>query len=97
MSFSRDMFVYYAQFARIGGGVKAGLFLSYLFSCQGDPDGWIQKTQAQLEQETGLTRREQESARKQLVSHGLIEEERRGLPARIFFRPSIDAIIRPLP
>jgi len=31
MNFSRDMFVYYAQFARIGGGVKAGLF-SRIFS-----------------------------------------------------------------
>ena len=51
-----------------------------------DPEGWIYKTQKDWEEEIGLTRRNQETARKKLVETGLIEEQLRGLPARLHFR-----------
>ncbi|PRW43041.1 hypothetical protein CSC04_3741 [Enterobacter roggenkampii] len=47
---------------------------------------WFYKTQADLEEETGLTRYEQEGARKKLVSCGVLEEAKRGIPAKLYFR-----------
>ena len=57
---------YYAAFAQALGGVEAGVFASQFFYWHGkghDPDGWVYKTQAEIEEETGLTRRNQETAR----------------------------------
>jgi hypothetical protein len=42
-----------------------------------DPKGWIYKSRRELEVETGLTRRQQEKARKVLRGRGLMEEEPR--------------------
>ncbi|HID4550777.1 TPA: hypothetical protein ACXE7R_005135 [Enterobacter cloacae] len=47
---------------------------------------WFYKTQTDLEEETGLTRYEQEGARKKLVSCGVLEEAKRGIPAKLYFR-----------
>jgi hypothetical protein len=53
-----------------------------------EPHGreWFYKTQTDLEEETGLTRYEQEGARKKLVSCGVLEEAKRGIPAKLYFR-----------
>jgi len=59
----RRIVAYHPTFAAIGGGIKAGLFLAQLFYWHdrgSDPDGWIYKTQAEWEEETGLSRWEQE-------------------------------------
>lgn len=53
-----------------------------------DGEAWFYKTQADWEEETGLSRREQETARKKLIGLGVMNEKRTGVPARIFF--SID-------
>jgi hypothetical protein len=86
---------YHRIFARIGGGALAGLFLSQLWywSDKGrDADGWIYKTQAEWQDEIDMTRDEQETARKALRKRGLIEEVKRGLPAKLFYRIDQDAI-----
>jgi hypothetical protein len=65
---------YHPSFAAIAGGVTAGLFLAQLFYWHdkgSDPDGWIYKTQAEWEEETGLSRWEQETARRRLRERGL--------------------------
>ena len=64
-------------FARISGSVTAGLFLSQLlyWTPRGnDPDGWIYKTRAEWMEETFLTRRELDAARKFWAETGVIEE-----------------------
>lgn len=75
------------SFVRLGVGITGALLLSQIVYWQNRMDGqWFYKTQADLEEETGLTRYEQEGARKKLVSCGVLEEARRGIPAKLYFR-----------
>ncbi|MGH9759513.1 MAG: hypothetical protein ACREDR_26470 [Blastocatellia bacterium] len=88
---------YHPNLASIGGGVTAGLFLSLCWHWTNkttDKDGWLCKTQAEWAKETGLTRREQETARKRLRERGLIQEKRAGVPARLYFRLNLKVIAR---
>ena len=90
---------YHPMLARALGGVTTGVFLSQLLYWSGkghDPTGWIYKTQAEWEQETGLTRLEQETARKHLRDAGVLEEKREGLPARLFYRVDFSALTNKL-
>lgn len=76
-------------FVTITGSVTAAVMLSqavYWSTRTQDPDGWFWKTQADWEEETGLTRREQETARKTLRNLGLIEENLAGVPATLHFK-----------
>ena len=54
--------------------------------------GWFYKTQKEIRDETGLTREEQETARRRLISAGVLEEDRRGVPAKLYFRVKADAL-----
>src|SRR5690606_33674155 len=54
--------------------------------------GWFHKTAQQWTRETGLSRREQCSARRKLVQQGLMEERRAGIPATLHFRLHLDRI-----
>ena len=80
---------YYPAYARITGSVTAGVFLSqcvYWASRTTDPDGWWYMTYDGCHRETYLSRREWESARKSLIELGLLSYERRGLPAKGYYR-----------
>jgi hypothetical protein len=69
------------------GGVTAALMLSqavYWSKRTKNKDGWFYKTQADWEEETGLTRREQETARKSLK--GILECKLQGVPATTHYR-----------
>jgi hypothetical protein len=57
-----------------------------------NPDGWFYKTQEEWEEETGLTRREQENARILLKSRGFMDEERRSVPAKMYFKVDLDLV-----
>jgi hypothetical protein len=86
---------YHRVFARVGGGATAGLFLSqcrYWTLKATDLSGWWMKTQAEWENEIGLTRREQETARRQLRALGILEERKTGVPARSYFRLNLDRL-----
>jgi hypothetical protein len=88
---------YYPRLALAVGSVKATVFLCQLLYWEGkqeSAEGWIYKTQPEIEEETGLTRREQESARKILVGLALIEEMRRGDHGKMHFRVNLDALDR---
>lgn len=75
------------SFVRLGAGVTGALLLSQLVYWQNRMDGnWFYKTQVELEEETGLSRYEQEGARKKLVSIGVLEEQKKGIPAKLYFR-----------
>lgn len=75
------------SFVRLGVGITGALLLSQIVYWQNRMDGqWFYKTQADLEEETGLTRYEQEGARKKLVACGVLQEVKRGIPAKLYFR-----------
>lgn len=82
-------------FKRITGSTVAALMLSqawYWSKRTSDKDGWFYKKQGDWETETGLTRYEQETARKHLIEKGIMEEELHGVPATLFFRIKRDKI-----
>lgn len=84
---------YHREFVAIGAGVTGALMLSqalYWSSRTNDTSGWFYKSQAEWEAETGLSRREQETARKKLKELGLIEELKKGVPCRVFFRVNLE-------
>lgn len=72
-------------------GATGAIFLSqtlYWSNRTSDTGGWFYKTQAEWEDETGLTRFEQETIRKKLRECGILEEKLSGLPAKLYFRLS---------
>jgi hypothetical protein len=72
---------YSPDLARIVGGATIGLFLSQLLflSDKGhNPEGWVYKSEAEMGKETGLTKREQQTARRKLLSLGVIAIMRGG-------------------
>ncbi len=87
----RGVVLFYRGFVDLGCGVTGSLMLSQaLYWDQNEAaqkrGGWFYKTQEEWTKETGLTRREQETARKRLKELGFIEEKRQGVPAKIWFR-----------
>ena len=82
--------VFHRSYVPVAGSITAALFLSYAGyayeSLPEDRNGWFTRTQAEWERDTGLTRREQETARRQLRDRGLLEERRVGMPAVLWFR-----------
>jgi hypothetical protein len=80
---------YSPDLARIVGGATIGLFLSQLLflSDKGhNPDGWVYKSESEMGRETGLTKREQQTARRKLLSLGVIAIERRGFKFTYHFK-----------
>ena len=88
----------HCHLSRLTGSAKAGLLLSQAIYWTRvgeaiiDNRGWFHKTIAQWSHETGLSRREQESARRCLKALGLTEEELRGLPAKLWFRVNLERL-----
>ncbi|MGB3330150.1 MAG: hypothetical protein WBA46_14410 [Thermomicrobiales bacterium] len=78
------------------GDLPAAFLLAKLmyWSRYTDDDGWFTRTQATIERVLGLSRRQFDGARKLLTDRGLIETNRRGMPAQTFYRIDWDAIIR---
>ena len=78
---------FHRSFVRLGIGITGALMLSQAVYCSKrtqDPEGWFQKSIKEWEEETGLSRCEQETARKNLK--GILDTERRGIPAKLHFR-----------
>lgn len=86
---------YHPILAKVFGSVTSALFLSQLgyWSDKGaDPSGWIWKTEAEMTEETGLSRSEQQTAREVLVWSGVLQEKRKGVPARMWFKIDWDML-----
>jgi hypothetical protein len=80
---------YSPDLARAVGGATIGLFLSQLLflSDKGaNPEGWVYKSEAEMGRETGLTKREQQTARRKLLALGVIQIVRRGFKFTYHFR-----------
>ena len=80
----------------ITGSVTAALFLSQAIYTAQEVDPtlreWFAKSQAQWAEDTGLTRWEQETARRLLRDAGFLEEQRVGLPAKLYYRVCLERI-----
>jgi hypothetical protein len=88
---------YHPMLARAVGSVTGGIFLSQLlyWTPRGhDPDGWIRKTQEEITAETALTRREQETARRDCERAGILTWTLRGIPARLHYRVDISQLAK---
>ena len=84
----------------VTGGVTSALMLSQAIwttqSLEASAGGWFIRSQEQWTQETGLSRWEQETARRALRRTGLLEERRLGMPAKLWFRVCPEAVVRAL-
>ncbi len=83
----------------IGGGVHAGLMLSHALhlmrvQSRHRRDDWIGSSVARWFDEVGLTRREQEAARRDLIRIGLWEERVSGIPPNLSARIRLDGLLR---
>lgn len=86
---------FYAILARVTGSVAGGVMLSqmaYWADRTTDADGWFWHTRSEWQAETTLSRHQQESVRRRLRKLGVLEEERRGVPARLFYRLDFDRL-----
>ncbi|WOE32773.1 MULTISPECIES: DNA-binding protein [unclassified Acinetobacter] len=87
------------HYVRLGCGINGALMLSqmvYWSKRTKDRDGVFYKTQEDWEEETGLTRYEQETARKTLRKLGFVSEIKRGVPCKIHFKVNHDALYQAL-
>lgn len=94
---------YYPALASVTGSPKAALMLGHamymtrvVMEKQPVRAGWFWKTSAEWKQATGLTVRELETARRTLVTAGVLSEERRGMPAKLWFRVNLDELAKGL-
>jgi hypothetical protein len=86
---------YYPGLRRITGSTNATIFICQLVYWTGKEssgDGWIYKTSDEIEEETGLSYKEQTTAREKLIAAGLLEERYARLEHRIHFKVNLDAL-----
>lgn len=67
--------------------------LNFLSEAHAGEDGWFWRTQSQIEQWTGMSEGVQLRARKRLESVGLLETALRGVPARVYYRVNVAALM----
>lgn len=82
-------------FVDLAGSVNAALMLSqavYWQRCNDESAWWFQ-TQEKWERETGLSKREQETARRDLRELSFWEERFSGLPRKLYFRVDLDKLL----
>jgi hypothetical protein len=80
----------------ITGSITAALMLSQAIWTTQENElemgAWFTKSRDEWTNETGLSRWEQQSARKALRTAGFIEEQRLGTPAKLWYRVRADRI-----
>ena len=84
---------YYPEIAIRLGNVKAALFLcQFLYWHEKGQSEWTHKSIEEITQETGLSKKEQMSARKLLREQNLMEEDNKRLEHRVYYRVNIDRL-----
>ncbi|HDR1420319.1 TPA: DNA replication protein [Pasteurella multocida] len=86
---------YRPALAKLFGGVTAEIFFEQIFYWQDKAENQelgVYKTQAELEEETGLSRKEQETARKKLREIGVLIETHKRLEHRIYFNIDMEKL-----
>lgn len=89
---------YHCRLVAITGGVNAGLLLSRALQLtrvesSGQSGGWFCRSTKQWTHELGLTRREQDTARRDLARAGIWQEKLIGIPSRLLTRIPLDALL----
>lgn len=80
------MVAYYPALARAVGGIAPALFIQQIAHWEGrSEDGWVFRTQEQLEEELAMSVKVQQRCRKDLVDAGFLKEERRQPNARLYY------------
>ena len=81
-------FMYFPRLAqRLGISTNASVLLCFIaWKTKPETDHWVYSSFAEIQQETGLTEREQTTARKQLLSKKIMEEEYRRIEHKLYFR-----------
>lgn len=75
--------------AKATGSVKLTVMwsqINYWTDKARDPEGWVYKTQAEMFEETGLSRKEQETARDLGAKIGVLSSDVRGTPPTVHYR-----------
>lgn len=88
---------YHRVFVTLTGSVKAAVLLSQAVYWQkrtSRKDGWFYKSYGEWEDETGLTRREMDTARRDCEKYLLTDL--RGVPATLFWKVDEDALVADL-
>ena len=84
----------------ITGGVTAALMLSQAIwvsqMIEPEAKGWFVKSQDNWTEDTGLSRWEQQTARRTLRDAGFIEERRVGMPAKLYYRVRSEQVLHAL-
>lgn len=86
---------YYPDLRLITGSTTATILLCQFIYWRGkesDPDGWLYKSLEDIEEETGLSKNEQKTARNKLKTAKLIEEYYARLDHQLWFRVDLDMI-----
>ncbi|HII3686449.1 hypothetical protein NMW45_07440 [Pasteurella multocida] len=86
---------YRPALAKLFGGVTAEIFFEQIFYWQDKAENkelGVYKTQSELEEETGLTRKEQETARKKLREIGILIETHKRLEHRMYFKINMERL-----
>jgi hypothetical protein len=82
-------------FITMTGSVNAALMLSQAFywsNRTNDSEGWFHKSSEEWQEEIGLTRHQQDMARKKLLATGFWHEDLRGSPPVVHFRIDTDKL-----
>ena len=93
LDFGRPI-AFYPGLVKHFGSVNAALFFCQIFYWQdktNNPNG-VYKESAELEQETGMTYREQQTARKKLRDCGVLIETNKRLEHRIYYKIDVDRL-----
>jgi hypothetical protein len=84
---------YFPKLRQITGSTTATILFCQLFYWNDKTvDGWVYKTSQELEEETGLSYKEQKTARRHLVNNGLLEEKHKRLEHKIYFKLDIEKL-----
>jgi len=87
---------YHPELARVVGGVKTAVYLSQLLYLDGRQDArgsWFEVSQDLLANQTGLSPKEQRSARTELAALRLLDTKRIGMPAHLSYRVHVDQLV----
>lgn len=85
-SLSERVVSFRADLARAVGGINEALFLQQIiYWSDRSADGWVYRTQPQIEEETTLSDYQQKAVRNRLVKLGVLIEERRGTHGKLHY------------
>lgn len=82
---------YHPSVARALDSVSGAIFVEHIAFWQSkSDDGWAYRTQEEIEERTALQVRHQHRIRKQLRESGVLQEVKRGVPQRLYYRLDYD-------